>query len=132
MFVEPAYRDSDEYRRFWDKLRRGEYDSGRYKRIGQGRTATLWLEASYNPIFGADGKPYKVVKYASDVTAQVDCSAAQMEQAVAQTQDVIKPATDGDLTAPSRLASDKTGDLREMAESINALLASMAEHGRPA
>jgi methyl-accepting chemotaxis protein len=70
MFVEPAYRDSPEYKAFWEKLRRGEYQAAQFKRIGKaGRI--VWIEASYNPIFDPNGKPYKVVKYATDVTHQV-------------------------------------------------------------
>jgi methyl-accepting chemotaxis protein len=123
MLVDPALRNSDEYRRHWDKLRRGEADAGRYQRIAKG-DRRLWLEGSYNPILGADGKPYKVTKYATDVTAQVTLTQA-MEQAVNQTQDVIKVAADGDLSA--RLTTnDKQGDMQRMAESINTLLASMS------
>jgi methyl-accepting chemotaxis protein len=124
IFVDANTRNSDEYRRFWEKLRRGEYDSGRYLRVAKGDRA-LWLDASYNPILGADGKAFKVTKYANDVTAQV-LLAKQMEQAVAQTQDVAKAAGEGDLTA--RLGtSDKQGEMRKMAESINELLAGMAD-----
>lgn len=74
MFVDAAYRGSEEYRRFWEKLARGEYDSGQYRRIGKGGKV-VWIQASYNPILNADGKPYKVVKYATDVTEQVRIAA---------------------------------------------------------
>jgi methyl-accepting chemotaxis protein len=67
MFVDPSYRDSSEYRAFWDKLARGEYDTGQYRRIGKaGRE--VWIQASYNPIMDISGKPVKVVKYATDIT----------------------------------------------------------------
>ena len=69
MFVEPAQVESPQYRAFWDKLAHGDYDTGQYKRIGKGGRE-LWLQASYNPILGADGRPMKIVKYATDVTAQ--------------------------------------------------------------
>lgn len=70
MFVETAERDSVAYREFWASLNRGEYQAGEYKRIGQnGRE--IWIQASYNPILDLNGKPFKVVKYASDTTAQV-------------------------------------------------------------
>src|SRR6201991_4555658 len=81
MFVDPDYRSSNEYRQFWEKLRRGEFDSGQYRRIGKGGRE-IWIQASYNPIFDTDGKPYKVVKYATDVTAQVH-QTQQMQTAVA-------------------------------------------------
>jgi methyl-accepting chemotaxis protein len=70
MFVDPTYRSSDDYRRFWEKLARGEFDAGQYKRLAKGGRE-IWIEASYNPIFNAEGKPYKVIKYATDVTPQI-------------------------------------------------------------
>jgi methyl-accepting chemotaxis protein len=69
MFVDPSYRNSQEYQAFWAKLARGEYDAGEYKRIAKGGKE-IWIQASYNPIYDQHGKPYKVVKYASDVSAQ--------------------------------------------------------------
>ena len=61
LFAEPAYAASGEYRQFWEKLNRGEYDSGQYKRIGKGGKE-VWIQASYNPIMDMNGKPFKVVK----------------------------------------------------------------------
>ena len=66
----PAERDSEAYREFWASLNRGEFQSGEYRRIGKGGRE-IWIQASYNPIRDLNGKPYKVVKYASDTTAQV-------------------------------------------------------------
>jgi methyl-accepting chemotaxis protein len=70
MFVEPAERESAGYREFWAKLNRGEYSADEYKRIGKGGKE-IWIQASYNPILDLNNKPYKVVKYATDVTQQV-------------------------------------------------------------
>jgi methyl-accepting chemotaxis protein len=73
MLVEDSYRASPDYRRFWEKLAGGQFDSGRYLRIGKdGRQ--VWLQASYNPIFDAEGKPYKVMKFATDITAEIRAS----------------------------------------------------------
>jgi methyl-accepting chemotaxis protein len=69
-FVDEAYRNSQEYQSFWDKLNRGENVSGQFKRFGKGGKE-IWIEASYNPIFDPKGKPYKVVKYATDITENV-------------------------------------------------------------
>ena len=69
MFVDPAYRLSPEYRMFWEKLGRGEFDAGQYKRIAKGGRE-VWMQASYNPILDLNGKPFKVVKYATDITDQ--------------------------------------------------------------
>lgn len=67
IFVEPAERSGAEYREFWSALNRGEYQAGEFKRVGK-NGKEIWIEASYNPIFDLNNKPYKVVKYASDTT----------------------------------------------------------------
>jgi len=69
LFVEPAYKESREYVAFWDELRQGNFQSGEFKRVDK-HGNELWLQASYNPVVGTDGKPYKVVKNAVDITAQ--------------------------------------------------------------
>ncbi|MBC7953467.1 MAG: PAS domain-containing methyl-accepting chemotaxis protein [Rhodospirillaceae bacterium] len=96
MFVDPAYRDSDDYRQFWEKLNRGEYQAAQYKRIGKGGKE-VWIEASYNPIIGANGKPYRVVKYATDVTSQKREFADLLGQvnAIKKSQAVIEFNLDG-------------------------------------
>ena len=70
MFVEPSERDGAAYREFWAALNRGQYQAGEYKRIGKGGKE-VYIQASYNPIFDLNGKPFKVVKYATDTTKQV-------------------------------------------------------------
>lgn len=69
MFVEPEYKSSVEYRQFWEKLNRGEFEAKEYKRLAKGGRE-IWISASYNPILDENGKPYKVIKFASDITAQ--------------------------------------------------------------
>jgi methyl-accepting chemotaxis protein len=70
MFVDAAERDSAEYRAFWASLNAGNYQAGEYRRIGKG-AKEIWIQASYNPILDLNGRPFKVVKYATDTTAQV-------------------------------------------------------------
>ena len=70
MFVEPDYAKSEEYKNFWATLGRGEYQSAEYKRVAKGGRE-VWIQASYNPIFDPSGKPFKVVKFATDITQQV-------------------------------------------------------------
>ena len=70
MFVDPEHSRSAEYENFWENLRSGKFQSGEFKRFGNGGRE-IWLHGAYNPIFGADGKPFKVIKFASDVTAEV-------------------------------------------------------------
>jgi methyl-accepting chemotaxis protein len=69
MFVEANEKNSPAYRQFWEALNRGEYQAAEYKRIAKGGRE-IWIQASYNPIFDLNGKPFKVVKYATDITAQ--------------------------------------------------------------
>ncbi|WP_240539971.1 methyl-accepting chemotaxis protein [Salinarimonas soli] len=69
MFLDPEEAKGWDYANFWQRLNRGEFESGEFRRRGRGGRE-LWLQASYNPIFDANGKPFKVVKYAIDVTAE--------------------------------------------------------------
>ncbi len=69
MFVEPAECNAPAYREFWEKLNRGQYEAAEYKRVAKGGR-DIWIQASYNPILDLNGKPFKVVKYATDVTLQ--------------------------------------------------------------
>jgi methyl-accepting chemotaxis protein len=70
MFLPAGEADSEAYRSFWEALRRGEYCAGEFLRIGKGGRQ-VWIAASYNPILDMNGKPFKVVKYATDVTKRV-------------------------------------------------------------
>ncbi|HWA49173.1 MAG TPA: PAS domain-containing methyl-accepting chemotaxis protein [Dongiaceae bacterium] len=98
MFVEPAYKDTAEYREFWAKLNRGEFQAAQYKRIGKGGKE-VWIEASYNPILGKNGKPYKVVKFATDVSSKM-AQYADLNgkvQAIGRSQAVIEFELDGTI-----------------------------------
>ncbi|MBY5771662.1 PAS domain S-box protein [Rhizobium leguminosarum] len=97
MFVEPAEASSADYREFWAKLSRGEFDRRQYKRIGKGGKE-IWIEASYNPVFSG-GKPYKVVKFATDITKQKLQSAedAGKISALSRAQAVIEFTPKGEI-----------------------------------
>ena len=68
LFCSETYRESAEYKAFWDKMNQGEFDTGEYIRFGKNGDA-VYIRASYNPILNNDGQPFKVIKIASDVTA---------------------------------------------------------------
>jgi methyl-accepting chemotaxis protein len=68
MFCDDEYSRTPEYRQFWKALRAGEFQSGEFKRVGKGGKE-VWIIASYNPIFDSAGKPFKVIKFATDITA---------------------------------------------------------------
>lgn len=74
MFCDPSFVKSADYQTFWTRLRRGEYVSGEFKRIGRGGRE-VWIQATYGPVLDVDGKPLKVIKYATDITAQKAISA---------------------------------------------------------
>ncbi len=119
MLLEAGSRESEEQHAFWRRLARGEYDAGRYKRLAKGGRE-VWIQASYNPILDAEGKPFKIVKYATDITAQVSF-AEQLRRAVQETHAVVAAATEGDLTRRLSLEG-KTGELATLSEGVNSLL----------
>jgi len=91
LFCDPDYVKSAEYKQFWSKLCRGEFESGEYKRFGQGRKE-IWVQATYNPILDYNGKPVKIVKFVVDVT-QAKQQAAAYEgkvNAISRAQAVIE------------------------------------------
>ncbi|MCA9255583.1 MAG: PAS domain S-box protein, partial [Phycisphaerales bacterium] len=98
MFVDPKYAEGPEYRTFWEKLNRGEFDSGEYKRFGKGGRE-IYIQASYNPIFDEDGNVVKVVKFATDITEQTLRNADYEGQvnAIHRSQAVIEFNLDGTI-----------------------------------
>ncbi|WP_230646546.1 PAS domain-containing methyl-accepting chemotaxis protein [Bradyrhizobium sp. Leaf401] len=98
MFVEPRERDGAAYREFWAALNRGEYQAAEYKRIGKGGRE-VWIQASYNPVFDEKGKPFKVVKFATDVSAQKlkNADLAGQIAAIDKAQAVIEFNMDGTI-----------------------------------
>ncbi|MEY4761189.1 MAG: methyl-accepting chemotaxis protein McpH, partial [Pseudomonadota bacterium] len=96
MFVESAFANSSFYRDFWERLRRGEFFSDQFKRLAKGGRE-VWIQASYNPVFDDHGRPYKIVKFATDITAS-SLKAAEAEsqlRAVGRSQAVIEFDLDG-------------------------------------
>ena len=71
IFCSRGYAESAEYDGFWQRLGRGEYEAGEFRRIGKDG-ADVWLQASYNPILDIEGRPLKIVKFASDITLEVE------------------------------------------------------------
>ena len=104
MFVEPDYANSEHYAQFWKKLREGKHHAGQFKRLAKGGRE-IWIEATYNPVLSTTGKPIKVVKFASDVTAEKMRYAdlkGQVE-AINQSQAVIEFDLDGNIRHANEL-----------------------------
>lgn len=77
MFVDPEEGKSQEYRDFWASLKEGKYQAAEYKRFGKGGRE-IWIQASYNPVTDLNGRPFKVVKYATDITKQINTKQINM------------------------------------------------------
>jgi methyl-accepting chemotaxis protein len=139
MFTEPAYAASAEYKAFWAKLGRGEYDAGQYLRLGKGGKE-VWIEASYNPILDQNGRPVKVVKFATDLSKRKEQNRAlanDFEHGVkALVQEVSASAKGMEGTAQSLAAaaeqtnqqsSTVSSASEELAASVNEISRQIAE-----
>ncbi len=100
LFMPPEALGNDGYRQFWLSLAQGQSDSGVYQRVGKDGKE-VWLQATYNPIFDEDGKPYKVVKFAMDITAQKqkEADSTGQMQAIQQMMAVIEFDLQGNILA---------------------------------
>ncbi|MFA7751920.1 PAS domain-containing protein, partial [Klebsiella pneumoniae] len=122
IFIGASEREGADYRAFWEQLGRGEYAAGQYRRLAKGGRE-VWIQASYNPILDAMGRPYKIIKFATDITASF--KGKQLEEAVKETGQVVALAMASDLTG--RVSLDgKTGDVASLCEGINNLLDTLA------
>jgi methyl-accepting chemotaxis protein len=95
IFCDQGYAESPEYAQFWQRLARGEYETDEFKRITKSG-AEVWLQASYNPIFDMDGRPFKVVKFATDITMEVQ----RRSLALLEMSTPVTKIWDGVLFAP--------------------------------
>ena len=117
LFVQPTERDSAEYRAFWERLRRGEYLAAEFRRLGKGGRE-VWIQASYNPILGLDGRPYKVVKFAADVTQQV--LARMRAEHVSKLMETVAAGSEQlnasvrEIAGSMAMSKDRTSDTFEM------------------
>ena len=116
IFVEEVYRQSVDYREFWLKLNRGEYQVDEYKRIGKGGKE-VWIQASYNPILDTNGKPFKVVQFATDLTEHQMAINAM----IADTLMLVKAAEEGRLGTRAD-ASKHKGDYHQVVDGVNRTL----------
>jgi methyl-accepting chemotaxis protein len=136
IFVEPKERDGTAYREFWENLNRGQFQAAEYKRIGKGGRE-IWIQASYNPILDLDGRPFKVVKFATDITAQaigrkkaeaarglIDAVAAGSEEMSASIREISETMSKSRQTAS--LATTKVEAADQQAQWLNAAAQAMS------
>ncbi|MEG9526757.1 MAG: methyl-accepting chemotaxis protein, partial [Hyphomicrobiales bacterium] len=128
---ERPVRDSAAYRAFWDRLGRGEYEAAEFKRRAKGGRE-VFIQGSYNPIFDRDGRPLKIVKFATDVTAQVldRQRRTELQTALARDLDAIAEAS----SKVSRQAGEGaqssahvSGDIQSIASGAEQIATSVAE-----
>ncbi len=125
MFVEPDYAKSDEYHDFWAKLNRGEYVSGEYRRVGK-NGKDVWIQGSYNPILDMDGNPFKVVKYATDVTQRVELQRTTAEHH-ARTQELIEQVIESanQFAEGAKMIAESSANLSDGAQTQSATVEEM-------
>ncbi|XAH24490.1 methyl-accepting chemotaxis protein [Xylophilus sp. GW821-FHT01B05] len=132
IFVSPQERGSPAYAAFWRDLAAGQFHQGQFCRVGKAGNA-VWIEASYNPVLDDAGRPFKVVKYATDITARFEAtrtlqqafeqlnalvseSASQAHEAHAQTRQVM--AVVGEGTTATGRAVEAMGAIRRDSQRI--------------
>jgi methyl-accepting chemotaxis protein len=135
LFVDAQHAVSDEYRRFWSRLANGEFNAGQFRRIGKGGRE-IWIVASYNPIFDPSGRPYKVVKFATDITEQrnltmrlktlIDGNFAEMEGSVARSGSEARQAIHTAREAAQGVQT-MAAAAEELAASVHEISQSMAK-----
>lgn len=115
LFVTPKYQESSAYTKFWKKLRKGEFIADQFLRIGKGGKEA-WIQASYNPIRDANGKVYKVVKFATDITEQKKLD-DELKQVVDEVQQVLNAVAKQNLCL--EVKGDYSSELSELKGAVN-------------
>ncbi|NGM34802.1 PAS domain-containing protein [Methylobacterium sp. DB0501] len=131
VFVDPSEWETAAYRAFWAALRAGEFQAAEYRRLGKDRRE-VWIQATYNPIFDEQGRVVRVVKFATDVTAQVSERQRRAEagRAIAGDLTIIGDAVSGVTEQSGQAASAVarvSGDIQAVAAGAEELAASVAE-----
>ena len=123
MFADASYAQSAEYREFWQRLNQGEYVAGQFHRVGKGGRE-VWLEATYNPIMDMNGHLFKVVKYATDITAQMKArlQSQQLTETIHSNSSSVAAAAE-EMTASiseiSRNMANSSTSVNDIAEKIH-------------
>ncbi|MEJ1160295.1 methyl-accepting chemotaxis protein [Prosthecomicrobium sp. N25] len=134
MFVDPTYRHSAEYQRFWEALRRGEFQADEFKRFGRGGKE-IWIQATYNPISDASGRIFKVTKFATDVTSVVlerqrrGTAQKSIDADLGRVADAVAEAT-RQATGAASAATQTQANVQAVASGAEELAASVEEISR--
>lgn len=134
IFVEEAERGSSAYRQFWTRLGEGQFQGGEYKRVSKGGKA-IWLQATYNPILDPSGRPYKVVKFCTDITPIVEerMRKAHIQQQIDDELSSITAAitsTTNDVASAASASLQTSTNVQAVASAAEELVASVQEISR--
>ncbi|WP_295559703.1 PAS domain-containing methyl-accepting chemotaxis protein [uncultured Hyphomicrobium sp.] len=131
MFVAEAERASAAYLAFWEALKRGEFQAGQFRRIRKGG-GELWLQATYNPIFDPSGRPFKVVKFCTDITRQVEMKVAlkqTIDVDLGKVSDAISETT-RQIASAANSSSQTSANVQAVASAAEELVQSVREISR--
>ena len=133
LFVDPQARQSQEYRDFWAELRHGQFRAAQFRRIAKGNRE-VWISGAYNPVLDPQGRVQKIVKFATDITAEakrmtelkrlIDQNFQQIDTAVAQSQAEGRTAATAAQETLARVQTVAAGT-EELAGSIAEIAGSM-------
>lgn len=136
IFCDPHYANSKDYQLFWNKLNQGQFFADSYQRVAKSGK-TIWLEATYNPVFDSSGKPYRVIKFATDITDKINNMHEQKkaaELAYSVSKDTESHSTEGDnvimqtvdkmrqLSEQVKESSNKVADLSQQTTQISSIV----------
>ncbi|AXX93046.1 chemotaxis protein [Malaciobacter molluscorum LMG 25693] len=127
MFCEQSYVNSNEYIKFWENLNKGEFNSGQFLRIGK-NNKKVWIQASYNPIFDTEGKPFKVVKYATDITQrkemifQIDNNVQNLTKSLNHLNEASKTMEKG-----AKITQNGSEEINDSITQINEAVSNLSE-----
>lgn len=116
LFITTDEVNSPAYKNFWQQLAQGEYQAAEYLRLGK-NAKEVWIQASYNPVFDHQGKVYKVVKYATDVT--------ERKQAIALIVQLLEQVAKGNLA--DKVTQTLTGDYKRLGDALNETIANLTK-----
>ncbi|MEX0359445.1 MAG: response regulator [Allomuricauda sp.] len=130
IFVDNAYSKSDEYKRFWKELRQGDFNQGEFERRAKDNK-TIWIQGLYNPILDVEGKPYKVLKIAVDITEQKEIQfEVQKQKEIVEAQEEELRVSNEELTKQANQLQASEEELRQQQEELekaNVLLEEKAQ-----
>ncbi len=124
MFVADDERDGGDYREFWNALGRGEFKAGQFRRLGKGGSE-VWIQATYNPILDLNGKPIKVVKFASDITDMIKEQIRRRE--VQSRMDLELQAIGDEVRSTTRQASEAAAASGQASGNVEAMVSGSEE-----